>query len=59
MVDDKTRTDPRNAPNRQIPQSSHILPITISIWLQVCVLHMNPQMPGSTHYEEPTMTYVL
>jgi len=49
-------TKPRN---RQISQSSHIPPITISIWLQVCVLHMNPQTPGSTHYEEPTMTYVM
>jgi len=51
----KTRTE--RLPISEFP--NHILPIIISIWLQVCVLHMNPQTPGSTHYEEPTMTYVL
>jgi len=55
----KIRTDPRNHEMLQIARSSHIPPITISIWLQVCVLHMNPQTPGSTHYEEPAMTYIL
>ena len=55
----KTRTDSRNAPNRQISQSSQILPITFSIWLQVRLLRISPQTPGSTHHEEPTMTYAL